>query len=29
MVFLFFPGLVLFAPFLNFRLRGQGDGSRA
>jgi len=25
MVFLFFPGMVLFAPFLNFRLSGQGD----
>ena len=25
MVFLFFPGMILFAPFLNFRLSGQGD----
>jgi NAD(P)H-quinone oxidoreductase subunit L len=25
MVFLFFPGLILFAPFLNFRLAGQGE----
>ena len=25
LVFLFFPGLILFAPFLNFRLQGQGD----
>ena len=25
MVFLFFPGMVVFAPFLNFRLSGQGD----
>ena len=25
MVFFFFPGLILFAPFLNFRLSGQGD----
>ena len=25
LVFLFFPGMVLFAPFLNFRLSGQGD----
>ena len=25
LVFLFFPGLILFAPFLNFRLSGQGD----
>jgi len=24
LVFLFFPGLILFAPFLNFRLQGQG-----
>jgi len=24
LVFLFFPGLILFAPFLNFRLEGQG-----
>ncbi len=25
MVFLFFPGLILFAPFLNLRLHGQGE----
>jgi NAD(P)H-quinone oxidoreductase subunit L len=25
LVFLFFPGLILFAPFLNFRLQGQGE----
>ena len=25
LVFLFFPGLILFAPFLNLRMRGQGD----
>ncbi len=25
LVFLFFPGLVLFAPFLNLRLNGQGE----
>ena len=25
LVFLFFPGMVQFAPFLNFRLSGQGD----
>jgi NAD(P)H-quinone oxidoreductase subunit L len=25
LVFLFFPGLVLFAPFLNLRLSGQGE----
>ena len=25
MVFLFFPGMILFAPFLNFRMSGQGD----
>ncbi len=24
MVFLFFPGLILFAPFLNLRMSGQG-----
>jgi len=24
-VFLFFPGLVLFAPFINLRMQGQGD----
>jgi NAD(P)H-quinone oxidoreductase subunit L len=27
LVFLFFPGLILFAPFLNFRLRGQGESA--
>ncbi len=25
MVFLFFPGLILFAPFLNLRPAGQGE----
>ena len=25
LVFLFFPGMILFAPFLNLRLNGQGD----
>jgi NAD(P)H-quinone oxidoreductase subunit L len=25
LVFLFFPGLILFAPFLNFRMVGQGE----
>ena len=25
LVFLFFPGLILFAPFLNLRMAGQGD----
>ena len=25
MVIFFFPGMILFAPFLNFRLSGQGD----
>ena len=25
LVFLFFPGLILFAPFLNLRMSGQGD----
>ncbi len=25
MVFFFFPGMILFAPFLNLRLRGQGE----
>lgn len=25
LVFLFFPGMVVFAPFLNLRLSGQGD----
>ncbi len=24
-VFLFFPGFMLFAPFLNLRMHGQGD----
>nr|WP_269623592.1 NAD(P)H-quinone oxidoreductase subunit L [Prochlorococcus marinus] len=24
-VFLFFPGLILFAPFLNLRIYGQGE----
>jgi len=24
LVFLFFPGLILFAPFVNLRLKGQG-----
>ena len=24
-VFLFFPGMILFAPFLNLRMSGQGD----
>jgi NAD(P)H-quinone oxidoreductase subunit L len=24
-VFLFFPGLILFAPFINLRLQGQGE----
>jgi len=27
LVFLFFPGLILFAPFLNFRLQGQGESA--
>ena len=26
LVFLFFPGLILFSPFLNLRLRGSGKG---
>ena len=26
LVFLFFPGMILFAPFLNLRLNGQGEG---
>jgi len=26
LVFLFFPGLILFAPFLNLRMAGQGEG---
>ena len=25
LVFLFFPGLILFSPVLNFRLAGQGE----
>ena len=25
LVFLFFPGMIVFAPFLNFRLSGQGE----
>jgi NAD(P)H-quinone oxidoreductase subunit L len=25
MVFLFFPGMIVFAPFLNFRFQGQGE----
>jgi NAD(P)H-quinone oxidoreductase subunit L len=25
MVFLFFPGLILFAPFINLRMAGQGE----
>ena len=25
LVFLFFPGLILFAPFINLRMQGQGD----
>jgi len=24
-VFLFFPGLILFAPFINLRMEGQGN----
>ena len=24
LVFLFFPGLIVFAPFVNLRLQGQG-----
>ena len=26
LVFLFFPGLILFSPFLNLRLKGTGKG---
>ena len=26
LVFLFFPGLILFSPFLNLRLKGSGEG---
>ena len=29
LVFLFFPGLILFAPFLNFRMGGQGEVYKA
>ncbi len=25
LVFLFFPGMIVFSPFLNFRLAGQGE----
>ena len=25
LVFLFFPGMIVFAPFLNLRLSGQGE----
>jgi len=25
LVFLFFPGMIIFAPFLNLRLTGQGE----
>ena len=25
LVFLFFPGLIVFAPFVNLRLQGQGN----
>ena len=25
LVFLFFPGLIVFAPFINLRLQGQGE----
>ena len=25
MVFLFFPGMILFSPFLNLRIKGQGE----
>lgn len=27
LVFLFFPGLILFAPFINLRMAGQGEVS--
>ena len=27
LVFLFFPGLILFAPFINLRLQGQGEAA--
>jgi len=26
LVFLFFPGLIIFSPFLNLRLKGSGKG---
>jgi len=26
LVFLFFPGLILFAPFITLRMAGQGQG---
>jgi NAD(P)H-quinone oxidoreductase subunit L len=26
LVFLFFPGLILFAPFINLRMAGHGEG---
>ena len=26
LVFLFFPGLILFSPFLNLRFKGEGKG---
>ena len=26
LVFLFFPGMILFSPFLNLRLKGDGKG---
>jgi len=26
LVFFFFPGMIVFAPFLNLRLSGQGEG---
>ena len=29
LVFVFFPGLILFAPFLNFRMVGQGEVYKA
>ena len=25
LVFLFFPGMIVFAPFINLRLSGQGE----
>ena len=27
LVFLFFPGLIVFAPFINLRLQGQGEAA--